>query len=638
MAVRRLIALVVVVFLCALVAGGLGWLVGSDGDDVPDGLEGAADSRDLPSPEVAGPQLSADGTRATAQRKPAPTPAGAPPPAEQAAAPQLGPNHIGGVVTDAAGKPIAGATVTLVPPGAAVLKGGGWENATTLTTDEHGRFVHEARQQGAYQVFVRAAGYLRITSRTSRGDAPLRLALHEPVPLAGIITERRTGEPIAKFSLWAVAQTAGLTGPRTQTQTDDDGRFRFSLPEGEAHFVQYPSSPFATWGTAGDWIPTRWGPFLPGREDLVLEIERGLPLAGTVTDASGAEIGEPFRIEVLGRTARGDLDYTRRRFTNTNAKGAFRVSGLPEGLYLVTAKPIASTDGTAPSGLTKREIEGIAAGTEDLVIELSRGEPMAGEIVDDEGNAVTGKGYVYVYPQGSSAGRPDSVRGALDGKGGFSTAPLDPGTAFDLLVTGFEGHTHGRLEGVHSGAAVVQVILQRAGLIKGRIIREDGLPVPVGMGVMATAMGVAAGTEGAHGYTYPSPDGSFTLNGLGDYTFRVAAGGASSGLVAAGFTEGVRPGASDVVVKVKPGVALSGKLEDAHGDPVKTHMLTAMPVGGYGRSPAAWTSIPGEDGKFHFAGVHAGKLRILAYIGGKSVTVGEVTAPAKDVVLTVPEE
>ena len=91
-------------------------------------------------------------------------------------------------MTDAAGKPIAGATVTLVPPGAAVLKGGGWENATTLTTDERGQFVHEAKEeQGPYQVFVSAAGYLKTQSRTSRGDAPLQLALHEPVPLAGIL-------------------------------------------------------------------------------------------------------------------------------------------------------------------------------------------------------------------------------------------------------------------------------------------------------------------------------------------------------------------------------------------------------------------------------------------------------------------
>ena len=41
---------------------------------------------------------------------------------------------------------------------------------------------------------------------------------------------------------------------------------------------------------------------------------------------------------------------------------------------------------------------------------------------------------------------------------------------------------------------------------------------------------------------------------------------------------------------------------------------------------------------FHFAGVDEGKLRILAYVGGKQVAVGEVTAPAKDVVLKLPED
>ena len=52
----------------------------------------------------------------------------------------------------------------------------------------------------------------------------------------------------------------------------------------------------------------------------------------------------------------------------------------------------------------------------------------------------------------------------------------------------------------------------------------------------------------------------------------------------------------------------------------------------------AWTSIKGADGLFHFAGVSPGKVRLLAYIGGKQVVVGIATAPAKDLVLKVPEE
>ena len=262
---------------------------------------------------------------------------------------------------------------------------------------------------------------------------------------------------------------------------------------------------------------------------------------------------------------------------------------------------------------------------------------MLGRITDDAGELVTVKGYVHIYPQGSTAGSPDSIPAVLDLKGGFKSAPLDPGSAYDLLVNGFEGHSHARLEGVRPGASLVRVTLERAGLIKGKVVREDGGQIPVGMGVRATAGDAPRGAKGSYGYTYTQPNGRFTLNGLGDYAFRIAAGGAGSGFISADLADGIRPGATGVVIKVKRGVSLSGKLLDANGDPVKTHLVTAVPVGVLG-ALSAWTAIKGDDGVFHFAGVPEGKVRILAYIGSKQVTVGEVTAPAKDLVLKLPEE
>ncbi len=643
MAARRLSGVLGILLGAALLVVGVWWLLDAGDAGVeqdlsaseswaasaePDGPELAAKGRtaERPAKGVAATgggglaRAAQPGARAESQRVMAPAPK-----------PRAG--HVVGVVTDAQGKPIAGAVVTLTEQ---VPKSQPANRAipATLRTDAQGQFAHEAAGKGFYTVRVAAKGYIARNANGLSGAAAVRVELPVAMTLSGVLLEKGTETPIANLALFARAVKAGrVGGTSVSASTDEDGRFTFQVPSGEPHFIQYPSGGYAHWGVSGEWIHARFGPFAEEELELTVELERGLVIAGIVRDASGEPLTERFRIEVLGHTARGDPDYDRRRFTNTDAQGAFKATGLPAGRYLVSVK---SAFGATGSELTTQAVDGVAAGTEDLVIELRRGEPMVGEIVDDAGQPVTVRGYIHIYPQGSSASSPDSIHATLDGKGGFTSAPLDVSTAYDLLVNGFEGFTQTRVEGVRPGASAVRVTLERAGLIKGKVVRADGGQVPVGLSVLATAVGVAPGTKGAYGFAYTKPDGAFTLNGLGAFTFRLAAGGAESGFIAAGTVTGVSAGATDVELKVKRGVALNGTLLDAHGDPVKTHLLSAVSLDGSG-SPSAWTSIPGNDGVFHFAGVQPGKLRILAYVGGTQVTVGEVTAPAKDVKLQLPK-
>lgn len=636
---RGLLGLLGILLVAAFIGAGI-WSWFAEGDEDA-GLGLQDDPLSESASEEEGPQLSADGspvaprTRGkTGQRKDTATSDGAQ--GTPLSLPEAAPGSIVGAVCDADGQPIQGATVSILEPGKKTGRHGVWEMSSSTTTDENGQFLHDAPLEGFYLVRVVADGYMSMGVNGTGGGAPLGIRLTEAMKLAGVLREKTSGAAIAGLDIWAIAVKSGQSGQRYPTHTDEEGRFSLELPRGEPHFIQFPASTYVMWGQSGDWIHARWGPFEADDEDLSLALERGLVLGGVVTDASGAEIQEQFRVEVLGRTPNGDIDYSRRRFAQTSDEGAFELRGLPAGQYLVTITPLLNTDKPS-SGLTRSSVDGVAAGTTDLVIELTRGETMRGRIVDEDGEPVTGKGYVHIYPQGSTASSPDSIHAKLDGKGGFETTPLDPGTTYDLLANAFDGFHLANVDGVRTGDAVVQVTLERAGTIKGRIVRADGGAVPAGCGVMAMALDAPRGAKGIYGYTSAAAGGSFTLNGLGPYHFRIASGGAGSGFVAAGSTVGIQPGAADVVVKIKRGVALSGKLVDAHGDPVKTHMLTAASLDNP-RTPAAWTAIKDDDGSFHFAGVAPGRLRILARIGKKSVVVGVVTAPAKDVELKLPED
>ena len=179
--------------------------------------------------------------------------------------------------------------------------------------------------------------------------------------------------------------------------------------------------------------------------------------------------------------------------------------------------------------------------------------------------------------------------------------------------------------------------LESAATISGQVLLPSGGPAPAGTAVLARATGAGPGAKGAYAYGYVQSAGRFTLNGLGPHTFTIVAGGAQSGMIAVDSVSGVRAGATDVVCKVKPGVRVTGRLLDADGDPVGTHLLTAHHTGG-APGPSARTTVESEDGRFTFAGVAPGPCRVTAYLGDRYVTVGTFTAPAQDVVLRVPRD
>ena len=265
---------------------------------------------------------------------------------------------------------------------------------------------------------------------------------------------------------------------------------------------------------------------------------------------------------------------------------------------------------------------------------MPRGGVITGTIVDGDDRPVTVTGVLYVYPSGTDAGGRGTSIVMAPGDGTFRLGPLDSGSTYDILANAFKGYMQHTVESVAAGSDQVVLRLTRAGTIAGRVLDETGSPAPYGTPVRASAVGVAPTRKGASWTAYTKQGGKFMLNGLGDHTFRLVAGGGESGMVCAGEVSDIRIGTKDVELAVSRGAALTGRLIDAQGRPVKTHYLAALPTSAQN---GAWTRVSDDEGRFTLRGLPKGKVQLGCYVGDEYVKLGEFDAPAKDVEVKLPE-
>jgi hypothetical protein len=91
-----------------------------------------------------------------------------------------------------------------------------------------------------------------------------------------------------------------------------------------------------------------------------------------------------------------------------------------------------------------------------------------------------------------------------------------------------------------------------------------------------------------------------------------------------------------VEVRVKPGVAIAGRLVNPAGDGVQAQSLMGMPEGVEG-AIQSWAAV-GPDGTFTMKGLPPGKVRIRAYVSNRMADCGVFEAPATGLNVTVPEK
>lgn len=545
--------------------------------------------------------------------------------------PSAAPGRIAGRVLGPDGNPVQGVTIVVDRLGAGDEQAAAEGFPKYWGAGPSGWFrLDGLPMEGAYSLRVYAPGFAERNLETRAGHAPLAIWLAEGLALAGRLVTDDPRVVLAGIPLLARHESSPVVGRAFQAETDAQGRFVFDGLSPGGHLITFGARNRAKEDPAALFVPIRFGPAAAGRDDLEIPVVLGDVIAGRLVREDGSPVKVTVRVEALGLTDEDQKDYARQHNAASTAQATFELRGLSPGRYALSFEPAAPEGEAVLRGPRTTYVHAVASGTTDLEVTLLEGLAVHGRLVDAAGEPVRGEGYVQVRPAGSVPGGQDAVVLRVDATGRFHTAPLDPGLVYVVAVSSFTGHMPKTVEGVIPSEEGIVVRLAPAGRITGRVVDTNGAPA-AGTGVRAYAVKQPVDAEGRNAFAYVDHNGRFELEGLGEFEFRVHAGGASSGFVPAEEARVLKPGATDVVLRVKMGVPLAGRLVDDQDRPIQSPYVAVT------NGAVVWfTQVSDEEGHFRLPGVPAGKLTLSAQIDGRPVPLGEVRAPAEDLTIRVP--
>ncbi len=238
----------------------------------------------------------------------------------------------------------------------------------------------------------------------------------EPIPQAGLRV--LSGDSIylenATLRFWSLYE--GMRGRGRISRSDPQGRFSFGrLPNDRTLVVVASARNFAS-GRSADLSP----PFLASDDPVVLHLEEGGAITGTVRDAQGRPLGE-ITVTALSEDTNYQPDPAR-----TDEQGAFRIEGLKPGSTEVTA--LAHSEGGRRHTIASGTIEVFAG--RDVRLDLQAGADgvhISGVVVDQEGRLITADRLPLRLRTRPLEPRPG------ERTWGFDT-PLDEDGTFDVTV------------------------------------------------------------------------------------------------------------------------------------------------------------------------------------------------------------
>jgi len=382
---------------------------------------------------------------------------------------------VGTVVRRDQNTPIAGARIV------AARVGGPIAEYRTATTDDAGGFGWRDLAAGSYRVYAEHENYLRaeyggrlvaaagvpVSVLDGQTGPPIVIAVASPGVIAGRVLDR--GRPARRVVVRALKTyfNDGLRGLSVAAwaQTDDRGEFRvFGLFPG-SYVVS--AAPFGRARIAGDTLET---PVIPSsangnrRQTVVLlspetldpaalddalyvtvfhpgttEIARAVPIevrAGDVVSGITLSLARARPFKVTGRVEGGPrrIRVAVAEFQNGSpvnlatvetTDGAFALTGVPPGRYILTAQTVATQANPARMAAST-PVEVIDRDLENIALTLVAGVTVKGRMtVDGRAPAATDGtvGVQLIAVQGNGGG----VALRLEPDGTFALADLIPG-------------------------------------------------------------------------------------------------------------------------------------------------------------------------------------------------------------------
>lgn len=490
--------------------------------------------------------------------------------------------------------PIADAMVRIAPERGDVL---------AIATDAKGVAVADKLAVGTYAISASAVGHEPAAAEahavTAGGDAAVAIQLKAGGrALSGIVTDV-SGGPIAGARIDAARLGGGARPDRAvaTAMTGADGKYRVTVAEGQL-LVAARSPDYAAQSRIVDVGPsgaTADFALVPGGviEGVVVDEKTRTPVAGAIVSAR-RDSSSIMLAETGGVIATAGSD------------GKFRVAGLRPGAY-----ELGAVGGGKRSKAPTVVGLGIAEQVGDVEILVGQSPLVRGTVIDDNGAAV-GKAMVRAFgPDGG-----DEV--SADDKGVFVMEGLTPGKYMLIATSAEHLGDPTPIEVKDKDVEGVVVRVRRASKIVGRVeprqvcdISNEPEEERRGMRFMRFMGRVTSGA-----------DGTFEIGPIEEMKYSVQARCASGDQGRASVD--VKPGANDVVIAVKPGASIAGKVVDGDGRPVAGVTVMATSQDGEERTmivngvvTSGVQALTNGAGAYELRGLEAGTYRLSVLDRGR---------------------
>jgi protocatechuate 3,4-dioxygenase beta subunit len=512
------------------------------------------------------------------------------------------------VVTDGTGEPIAGAAASLVVP----AEGGAhvdWANGPPppvvhATSGPDGRLAVEHVPSGRYELRIGAPGHVDAAVETTLPrDEPVTVALAASLSLAGVV---RYADGTAPGVVDLAFRPEGSEDSVRSCECDSMGRFVVrGLSAG-----RYVVAVARDFDNRANFLEGDVGPYEAGRTDVVVTVRRGRTIVGRVVAPDGTGVSRAFLRAVDGE---GDWIGSAR----STGDGSFEIVALPDGVYVVLVKA---------NGFTPFSRDGVAAGARDVRLVLSRGKSISGTIVHEDGRPVAGVDVYAVSPGRGGYHDSDDPHARTDAEGRFALGGLARET-YEVALAGDHREMLLLLDAarVPAGASGIRLVAGRGGTLTGRVVDQDGRPVP------GAEVDADPATQGIARNDETDDDGRFSIDGLFPevaYELEVEIEGYVRRSVS-----GVRAGGDPVEIRIVRGLEVTGRVLGPDGEPMREASLTLWPEDGR----RVETETDGE-GAFRARGLPPGRYHVHVLTSGPDDEIlsfdgGVVEAGATDVVI-----
>jgi hypothetical protein len=509
-----------------------------------------------------------------------------------------------GRVVDDARKPVAGASVSVIPGGSGV----------DALTDASGNFSTRIAILRNQVMFVNATkrGYAsgstparRLKEGETLNDIIVTLPVGFPLQVRVIDGKRQpvTGvmvfvnEEDETFRSMAACEDPWQEDCHT---TDAKGQVTLRVTEG-----QYGVSVMAPAGSDSVIAPKRIAAqqITPKTSPLVIQVENGVAINGKVAYSDGTLVPD-VTIDLRGGSGMGNRP-------EPSADGTFSITGLAPGKYTLTA-----TTGDGHIATPPVEVTAPAA---NVVLTMPRGGRIEGRVVE-RGTLRPIADFVVAPTGPRQMFRSPGERETHSEDGAFVIENVPPGnTTIRVTARGYVPGTRADIQ-VEDGRTVngIDVQLERGAKLTGRVTAEGKPLAGVGVRVVSLSSPMAGGPNAGS----TDADGQYTIEGIpaGEPAFEFRKQGYVSKRQNVEITAAKE---AHLDVELERGRDLRGRVADKAGTAIEGASVSAFPSQG-GESIQAVTTA---DGSFVLEGLGESRYNLQVR---KS---GYVSASEREVVL-----